>query len=330
VSRNSTILEGLRRASAEGRLHHAYILGGPEGSAKQDCVQQFAAELFAAGGGGLFGGAGSVEDSLRRVQSRNHPDFTVLEPVNDKIGVDEVRELPRILAFPPLEAPRRVILIVGAGSMNVQAANAILKILEEPPAHTMFFLLCRDPAELLPTIVSRGQVLRFAPLSREEILKSLGDVAEPDTVVGWSEGSLERARALLAGEEGLLLRRQACENLLDLWEAAPRVPASVAHWAETQTEESACLQVVDCWEILLRDFLFTVAGAGESDLRFRDFYSRLKALAGRTSDAVFSEAASKQSFINRFRVYRGLNGNLRLDLVALLVELQLNSMGKKA
>jgi hypothetical protein len=56
----------------------------------------------------------------------------------------------------------------------------------------------------------------------------------------------------------------------------------------------------------------------------------LKALAARVSDGIFAEAASKQSFINRFRVYRGLNGNLRLDLVALLVELQLNSMGKKA
>lgn len=325
MARNTSILEGLRKARAESHLHHAYILAGPESSAKLECVERFAAEIFAESGGGLFGGGGDAEESLRRIKARNHPDFTLLEPVNDKIGVDEVRELPRLLAFPPLEASRRVIVIAGAGCLNMQAANAILKILEEPPAHSMFFLLCRDPAELLPTIVSRSQVLRFAPLSREEILAALGpELTEPDVVVGWSEGSLERARALVASEGGLDRRREACENMLTLWEAAPRVPDSVVHWVETLTEEASCLQVVDSWSLLLRDFLFTLAGAGAGDLLFRDFHSRLQALGARFGDTLFAELANKESYINRFRVYRNFNGNLRLDISALLVELQLN------
>lgn len=332
VSRNSAILEGLRRARNENRLHHAYILGGPEGGAKRQCVEQFAAEIFAeAGAGGLFGSAPDPAQCLRRVQQLNHPDFTVLQPVNEKIGVDEIRELPRLLAFAPLEAAKRIVLIEGAASMNAQAANALLKILEEPPGHTMFFLLCRDPAELLPTIVSRCQALRFAPMTDAELLFSVGESAsaDPAMILGFSEGSPERARALLAVEEGAALRRAAAENLLALWEASPRVPSAVAHWAETLEEEWSRV-VVDSWAQLLRDFVFTLSGAGAQDLLFREFHPRLAALAQAPSvDTLWKEASGKSSSINRYRVQRDFNGNARLDLAALLVDLQIISVGKR-
>ena len=330
VSRNTAILEGLKRSRAENRLHHAYILSGPEGGAKLDCVERFAADIFAeSGGGGLFGGAGNPEDSLRRIQQRNHPDFTVIQPVNESIGVDEIRELPRLLAFPPLESSRRVVLIQGAGSMNTQASNALLKILEEPPGHTMFFLLCRDPAELLPTILSRCQSLRFAPMSREELLKAIGETAEPDSLVAYAEGSLERAKALLANEEGLALRKAAAENLLTLWEASPRVPSSATHWVESLDEESAKV-AIDSWSQLLRDLLFTLSGAPAKDLLFADFQPRLVALARGQGDRLWEEASVKSAVINRFRVYRDFNGNIRLDLASLLAELQISALAKKA
>lgn len=329
VSRNSAILGGLVRARAENRLHHAYILSGPEGGAKLECVEKFAAEIFAENaGGGLFAGPADPAATLRRIQQRNHPDFTVVEPVNEKIGVDEIREFPRLLAFPPLEAPRRIVLIAGAGSMNVQAANALLKILEEPPGHTMFFLLCRDPSELLPTIVSRCQVLRFAPMADKELQAALGEVSDAPAVLGFSEGSLERARKILGREDGLELRRAACENLLALWESSPRVPSSVAHWVESVGEEESCQLVIDSWTQLLRDLLFTVSGAKPKDLLFPEFHPRLAALSSPGNQKLSEEAAGKSSSINRFRVQRQFNGNLRLDLAALLVDLQLNSVRK--
>ncbi|MGE3263485.1 MAG: DNA polymerase III subunit [Bacteriovoracia bacterium] len=337
LSRNTAILEGLRRSRAENRLHHAYILSGPEGGAKLDCVERFAAEIFAEGsGGGLFGGsapAGDLSQSFRRIQQRNHPDFTVLQPVNEVLGVNEVRELPRLLAFPPLESTQRVVLIAGAGCMNNQAANALLKILEEPPGHTMFFLLCRDPSELLPTIISRCQVLRFAPMAEPELMRSIGEsAADPaalSSVVAFAEGSLDRAKILLAQEDGLELRRAAGENLLALWEASPRVPSAVAHWAETLQDEESCRVAIDSWTQLLRDLLFTLSGAQAKDLLFKDLYPRLQALGKAPNDKLWEEAASKSSTINRFRVYREFNGNLRLDLTSLLADLQLISVGKR-
>jgi len=342
VSRNQDILTGLLTADRENRLHHAYILSGPASVAKVDCVERFAAKIFSESGGGLFAGGGATgateEQVLHRIHAGHHPDFTRLEDLeknkelerDEKSALDQVRELPRLLAFPPLEARRRVVLIPGAADLNTVAFNSILKVLEEPPAHTMFFLLCRDPADLLRTIVSRCQVLRFAPLSDEEMLASLGERVggNQEAVLGWSEGSMERAELLLTEENALALRKDACDRLLELWEASPRVPSSAARWVEKVEGETATQLVLDSWETLLRDFTFVASGAGPAHLRFRDCHIRLAELARKGGVAAQEEIPERSSAINRFRVYRRLNGNLRLDFSALLTELQIFSIGK--
>ncbi len=326
MSRNSRILDGLLKAARERRLHHAYILSGPASAAKVDCVEKFAAEIFSQNG------KDRAERALERIRLRNHPDFTRLENNEGDLGVDEMRELPRLLAFSPLEAGARVVLIPEAATLTGQAANSILKILEEPPHHTMFFLLCREPAELLRTIVSRCQVLRFAPLSDEEMLAGLGDRAgsAKDTILAWSEGSMERAELLLSTEDALTLRAEACERLLELWEASPRIPSAAARWVEKVEGDESTQVVLDSWETLLRDLSLTAAGAEARHLRFREFHGRLAALAKVGGQAGANEIPERASAINRFRVYRRLNGNLRLDFAALLSELQIFSVGKSA
>jgi DNA polymerase III subunit delta' len=322
MSRNQEILEGLKRAEAEGRLPHALILSGPASEAKLACVEELAAYLFSRGDR-------SAEQVRQRIHARNHPDFTRIDPVEGKVGVDEVRELPKLLAFPPLEAAKRIVLLSDAAALNAQAFNSILKVLEEPPHHTMFFLLCRDPGELLQTIVSRCQILRFAPLSDAEIQKSLAGKlgTDPEAVLAWAEGSLERAETLIGEEEGLNLRREACERLLEMWEASPRIPARGAQWVEKIEGEAHTAIVLDTWELLLRDFAYAAAGAAAHDLRFRDLYTRLRDISAKGGEAALEEVARKASAINRFRVYRELNGNLRLDFAALLTDLQLFSVG---
>jgi DNA polymerase-3 subunit delta' len=329
MSRNANILEGLFRAEEEGRLPHALILSGPASDAKVLCVEKFAARLFAKSGGGLFGAGGDEGHALQRIQARNHPDFTRVEPSEGRSSLEAVRELPRLVAFQPLEASRRVVLLPDATELNAQAYNAFLKILEEPPVHTMFFLLCRDPGELAQTIVSRCQVLRFAPLADEELRELLGDAGrtELQTVLAWAEGSLERARLLAGEEEGLALRREACERLLELWESSPRIPSAAASFVEAVEGDAQAAIVLDSWETLLRDLVFAAAGAGPDAIRFRDLHSRLAALGVKGGEAALAEIPKKASAINRFRVWRELNGNLRLDFAALLAELQIFSVG---
>jgi|GEM_PF-4971912 len=322
MSRNETILQGLKNAESEGRLPHAFILSGPASVAKVNCVEEFAAHLFARNGR-------TEEQALQRIRSRNHPDFTRIEATDDRSSLDCVRELPRLVAFKPLEAEKRIVLIPDAAELNSSAFNSILKVLEEPPPHTMFFLLCRDPGELAQTIVSRCQTLRFAPMSDSDLKKALGEKlgAEADTVLAWAEGSMERAELLLADEEGLSLRRDACERLLELWEASPKIPSRAAQWVEKVEGETHTAIVLDSWEALLRDLAYTAAGAQASNLRFRELHPRLKELSAKGGEDALAEIGRKASAINRFRVYRELNGNLRLDFAALLAELQLFSVG---
>jgi DNA polymerase III delta' subunit len=324
--RAEVILEGLRRAAGEGRLHHAYLLTGPETRLKADTAERLAASFAPPS---LM--AGADEDAVvERIRRGNHPDFVRLVPENELINVEAVRTLPKALSFPPLELSRRVVLIEGAQGMNVQASNALLKILEEPPAHTMFFLLCREPSDMLQTIVSRCQALRFPPLGEAELREQLGDgdPARIEAALAWSEGSLTRAREFLENEVAAAVAREACENALLLWEASPRVPSAVVQWAEA-LEEPLVPFAVDTWELLLRDLSFAAAGAKPEALRFPAYHARLSALGRAGGASLVNEAAAKNAVINRFRVYRDFNGNLRLDFAALLTELQINSVGKR-
>lgn len=300
-------------AEREGRLHHAYLLAGAEAPAKMDTAQKLAAHF--AGG----------EAQLDRIRRGNHPDFLLLKPTEGLISVDEVRTLPKALSYPPLEASRRVVVLEDAQGMNGQAANALLKILEEPPGHTMFFLLCREPSELLPTIVSRSQVLRFAPLTETELRDAVGETENFAALAAWSDGSLARAQLLLRTEGAFALQGEACDQLLSLWEASPRIPSATLQWVEGLTSDESCRIAIDSWELLLRDFAFTAAGAGAEGLRFPEHHTRLSALA---KTALVDEVAGKSAALNRFRVYRQFNGNLRLDFAALLTELQVFSVGK--
>jgi DNA polymerase-3 subunit delta' len=324
MSRAGRVLEGLRQAEAEGRLHHAYILSGPESPAKMECVERLAAHFAAAGS--MF--SGGEDAALERIRRGNHPDFHVLKAEEGLIGVDEIRTLPKALSYPPLESSRRVVVV--QSGMNVQASNALLKILEEPPGHTMFFLLCREPTDFLPTIVSRCQVIRFAPLSNQELIAALGERAPADAeaLAAWSDGSLARAELLLGTEGAFDLRRQSAEMLLALWEASPRIPSSVFQWVEGLDTDDNCRIALDTWELVLRDFAFAAAGAHGADLLFPPSHDRLKALAESGGEDLLVELPSKSAAINRFRVYRQFNGNLRLDLASLLTELQVFSVGK--
>lgn len=321
MSRADTVLAALKRASAEGRLHHAYILSGPEAEAKISCVESFMAEVFCATGG-LFGAADPAQ-ALERIRRGNHPDFLRLLPgENGAIGVDEVRELPKALAYAPLEALRRVVLISDAEVMNAQAANAVLKILEEPPPHTMFFLLARDTENLLETIVSRCQSLRFFPLSDAELSAKM-----PAISPAWSEGSLDRAKAFAAREGAEETRQAACGHLLFLWENSPRVPSAAVAWIETLEEEDQGI-AVEAWELLTRDFAYALAGAG-SALRFPEYRVRLEKLSQMAAaDEVLREVGERFGAINRFRVHAGFHANARLALSNLLCELQVFSVGK--
>jgi len=171
-------------ALAEGRMHHAWFLTGPPGIGKATLAYRFARRLFAGPG------RPAHERSLplfRRVAEGSHADLLTIERTWDdkkkrlraEIVVDTVRAVPSFLHLTPAEGGWRVVVVDGAEAMNRNAANALLKVLEEPPARAVLFLTCDAPGRLPATIRSRCRLLRLSPLTAPDMDAALDRLA-PD------------------------------------------------------------------------------------------------------------------------------------------------------
>jgi DNA polymerase-3 subunit delta' len=158
-----------------GRLHHAWMLTGPEGAGKATFAYRAARRLLGAPEDPAYGILGSSPDHpvSRQVIARSHPDLFVIERLGEDgkvrkvIPVDEARGLSEFFSKSPASAPHRVAIIDAADDLNVNAANAILKTLEEPPPHGVLLMISHSPGRLLPTIRSRCRRLAFQPLPLE-------------------------------------------------------------------------------------------------------------------------------------------------------------------
>jgi DNA polymerase III subunit delta' len=177
----------LSAALTEGPAH-AYLLHGPSGVGKRDLAMLFAAELLG---------------DHARVERRSHPDLYVLEPLGDQIRIDDIRSLRHDLHMRPFEASRRVYLVFGADTMNEDAADALLKDLEEPPPYAVILLVADDLGPLPETIRSRCQLVPFRRLSETAVRDAVRARApelpddEVTTVARVAGGRLDRAERLL-------------------------------------------------------------------------------------------------------------------------------------
>jgi DNA polymerase-3 subunit delta' len=161
----------LEEALERDRLHHAWLLTGPQGVGKAGFAYRAARRLLGARPDTAFGPLGAAPDDpvSRMVAARSHPDLLVLErhvedgPARRSIPVDEARRLPEFFSKAPGVARRRVAIIDAADDLNPNAANAVLKTLEEPSGHGVLLLVSHAPGRLLPTIRSRCRRLAFAP-----------------------------------------------------------------------------------------------------------------------------------------------------------------------
>jgi DNA polymerase III subunit delta' len=177
----------LDAALADGPAH-AYLLHGPAGVGKRTAAFAFAAALLG---------------DARRVEARTHPDLYVLEPLGEMIRIDDVRVLRHDLHMRPFEGDRRVYLVLDAQRMNEDAADALLKDLEEPPPYATIVLVATELGPLPPTILSRCQLVPFRRLSERAVREWIGEQAperseeEVLALARASAGRLDRARRLL-------------------------------------------------------------------------------------------------------------------------------------
>lgn len=161
----------LERSFRAGRLAHAYLFIGPEGSGKKDTALHFAKMILCESS--LDNKPCGECSHCRRIESGNYPDVSVLEPEGQAIKIQQIREIQRSFALKAMESSRKIYIVTKAEQMTQEAANALLKFLEEPATPVVAILLANQKQGLLPTIVSRCQIIPFDRVSPAFIQQQL-------------------------------------------------------------------------------------------------------------------------------------------------------------
>lgn len=216
-----TLLSGFNT----GKMHHAWLLCGSKGIGKATLAYRLARFLLNNDKGGLFGDPDSLDTDpdlpvYKKVAAGSHPDLLVIEPVMDPktgkntgiISVEQARKLSSFLHKTPAESEYRIVIIDSIDDMNISAANAILKSLEEPPKKAILLLVSHQSGALLPTIRSRCQKLRLRHLSKDDQMQILHHCCE-----GIPSEIIPQLLSLSNGSAGLALELYEHE-VLDLYQ----------------------------------------------------------------------------------------------------------------
>lgn len=247
------------------RLAHAYLFGGPEGVGKRLVAARWATaincERPASGRPETFGGCPSGPDACRSCRmelSGTHPDRLLIEPDGQFIKIEQVRELQAALNFTAWSGRRKIALIDRAERLNQEAANALLKTVEEPPADSLLILISSAPDDLLPTLRSRCHLVRFFPLEPQQLTRWLIDQRrwapeEAALVSAIANGCVGRA---LAGDPALLREErdavdrwlaQSCLDLSNPLDALERLTEGAETAARTPEQFERTIHWLRLW-----------------------------------------------------------------------------------
>ena len=263
----------LARALASGRMHHAWLLTGPEGIGKATLAYRFArAALARPDERDLFGESLEVDPATRaahQVAALSHPGLMVIRRAWDQkakrfaasISVDEVRRLRSFLQLSAEQDGWRVVIADSADELNVNAANALLKSLEEPPPKTVFLIISSEPGRLLPTIRSRCRHLALQGLGSADLRRAVrqayeaeGKPAPPDKDLDALEplaGGSVRRMLSLAGGGGLQLQAK----IEKLFAALPALDRGALHLLADELQPAAAEQKFELFFDLLFAYL---------------------------------------------------------------------------
>ncbi len=290
-------VEHLERSIVIGRVAHAYLFAGPTAIGKATLALRFAQALICERGTG----APCFEcRSCKRVAHGNHPDVRMVslasqsadkadESKSREVRIDTVREWQRDIDLRPFEAERRIFILDDADKLTDQAANAMLKTLEEPPPYAVLILIAHGAGDLLPTIVSRCRLLRLRPLRRADVAETLENdhhIASDDAelLAAWSAGRL--GQALHAVEHPEVIEQQ--QAVLDkLSELRGQNRAERLKWAEEQAKEYRTNQAsmhssLLLWQNWWRDVMLVANGCDDA-LTYVDRRSEMRGVAAQVA-----------------------------------------------
>lgn len=236
-------IEQLQSALAQGRIPHAFLFCGLEGIGKRTTARTFAKALNCLGNQCGSGQNDSCDAcfSCLKVDHNNHLDIITLEPEGQFIKIQAIRNLQERMKFKPWEGKKRVCIIDNAERMNDVAANALLKILEEPPAANIMILISAFSSQLPATILSRCQQIRFNPLPEEKVAAFLQqrlslDPSASRLLANSAGGSIARAIEMHSGSY-LDMRKEIIEVAAAGWMHDPLLRlSSLSRFGPTREE----------------------------------------------------------------------------------------------
>ena len=274
----------LRSALRHQRIPHAYLFSGYEGVGKKFTALMLAKAL----------NCHAREDdacdqcpSCHKIDEGNHPDVRVLEPDGQFIKIDQIRALQRDIGYKPYEGKRKVSIIDQAETLRPEAANALLKTLEEPTADSLIILVTANVYALLPTVISRCQFVRFISLGVQELTNLLvvEKHLQPDQarlIASLSEGCLGRAFAMDTAD--VLAKRNIVEQLFSTLSAGLQDVRVVFRQAELLMEQEESIhELLDMMLVWYRDLHILQAQGEQSLVANSDAIERLAQSAGQLS-----------------------------------------------
>lgn len=273
----------LRQHVARNDVRHAYLIAGAPGLGKRTLALRLAQALNCERPIGA-GMPCFTCKTCKQIESMAHPDLTVIqaEAEGGVLKVDQIREVQRTINLKPYQSKYRVALFLRFHEANDNAANALLKTLEEAPPHAVLILTAETPEQLLPTIISRCEILRLRPLPAEAVAADLmqsGAEEEQARLLAHISGGRPGYARKLVNDASLLEKRE--ERLNDLQTLLPASRVEKFSYADKLSKDKDTMrQTVLVWLSYWRDVLLRVAGA-ETALTNIDRNMEIEFLAGR-------------------------------------------------
>ena len=315
---NTPLVEQLRRSAASGRSSHAYLFLGGAGAGKRLIANTFAKALQCEGEKRPCDSC----KSCHAFNHGNHPDVIYFQPLKNgkTYTIEDVREqLLETVDLKPFQYEKKIYIIEKADTLNIQSQNALLKTLEEPPAHAVFLLLAERAEAFLPTVLSRVVVMKIRPLSAETIadyLMQAGHLAEESHILSaYAQGRIGQALELVE-DEGF---REMRQDILGKLEVLPSMSEGDAYLLAKDLEGyKNDLRFLDIMELWYRDLLTAKSLREEGYLIQRD-----------KKDAIFRAAkepaallAKKAAAVRTARMRLAQNANFRLTMEVMLMDLK--------
>ncbi len=280
----------LKKHIVRGTTRHAYLFAGPPGIGRRTLALRFAQALNCPTPLEAGVPCGTCRD-CKQIASMKHADLTVVESESEGgiLKVDQIREARKLLTLKPFQSKYRAALFLRFQEANDNAANALLKTLEEAPSYAVLILTADNPEQLLPTIVSRCEVLRLRPLSVEEVQRELEnrglENSRAKLIAHISSGRMGYALRLIENDTLLEQRDERLNDLLALLPASRVEKFSYAD--KLSKDKDSMRQTILFWLSYWRDVMLRTARAEtplvnvDRNVEIEDIASRIDLSASR-------------------------------------------------